>query len=87
MVSVRLEKGFSLAGTMKVAVYADVQNLFNWTNILAYDNTTTGQILWEKSNEGDNPNPTGTQLRPVGPDGSLFYDIPREVYFGVRLDF
>lgn len=87
MVNIRIEKGFSFAGSMKLAVYADVQNLFNWTNILAYDNTTTGQILWEKSNQGDNPNPTGTQLRPVGPDGSLFYDIPREVYFGVRLDF
>jgi hypothetical protein len=84
---------------MRVAVYADIQNFFNWTNILAYDNTTTGAALWEESNGTKtiivngveyapaSPDPTGSQRRPVGPDGSFFYDTPREFYFGVRLDF
>jgi hypothetical protein len=34
-----------------------------------------------------NPDPTGTMKRPVGQDGSLFYGIPREYYFGARLNF
>jgi len=100
MVNLRIEKGFSLGTNIRVAVYADIQNLFNWTNILAYDNTTTGQGLWERSNKEEavdingvhyvqtpGPDPTGSAKRPVGPDGSFFYDIPREFYFGVRLDF
>lgn len=87
MVSVRIEKGFSLSNNLRVAFYADIQNFFNWTNILAYDNTTTGATLWEQSNQDGSPDPTGSQRRAVGPDGSFFYDTPREFYFGVRLDF
>lgn len=86
MVNIRLEKGFDLGG-VRCAVFADVQNLFNWTNIIAYDQTATGSVLWETSSKEGDPDPTGTTRRPVGPDGSLFYDIPREFYFGVRLNF
>ncbi len=99
MVSIRIEKGFSFSNNLRLALYADIQNFFNWKNILAYDNTTTGAALWEESNgtkavtingvqyAPESPDPTGSLRRPVGPDGSLFFDPPREFYFGVRLDF
>ena len=98
-VGVRIEKGFSLSNNLRVAVYADIQNFFDWTNILAYDNSSTGAALWEESNGTKvvtingvqyapaSPDPTGSNRRPVGTDGSLFYGTPREFYFGVRLDF
>jgi hypothetical protein len=96
-----LEKGFTLSG-IRAAVYADVKNAFNWTNIISYDATTTGAEVWERSVAGQTglisqgassttltgtPDPTGTQRRPVSADGSMFYDIPRTFYFGVKLDF
>jgi hypothetical protein len=96
MVDLRLEKGFRI-DNLRVAVFAEVRNAFNWTNIIGYDNTASGAQLWEASNAADNgttltpigstPNPTGNYSRPLGADGSWFYDIPREFYFGVRLDF
>jgi hypothetical protein len=88
MVDFRLEKGFRI-DNIRFAVYADVKNAFNWVNIIGYDNTTTGATLWERSNVGDGtPDPTGTLKRAVNyADGSMFYDIPREFYFGVRLEF
>jgi hypothetical protein len=105
MVDVRLEKGFRFAG-MRVAIFGEVKNLFNWTNIIGYDNTASGYQLWEHTNASTNgttlppqvlldgttdvgmgPNPTGTYSRALGQDGSWFFDIPREYYFGVRLDF
>jgi len=78
-----------------------VRNLFNWVNIIGYDNTLSGSTLWESTNgQGTTlkqptdangnpmgPNPVGNFARPLGQDGSWFYDIPREFYFGVRLDF
>ncbi len=101
MVDLRLEKGFRFADRMRVAVFAEVKNLFNWVNIIGYDNTVSGNTLWESTNgngttlvaptnaDGSTmgPNPTGTFMRALGQDGSWFYDIPREFYFGVRLDF
>jgi hypothetical protein len=86
MVNMRLEKGFSISG-VRAAVFVDVKNLFNAENILGYDRTTTGTSLWETSLASGTPDPTGDRKRAVGPDGTLFYDIPREVYFGVRLEF
>jgi len=97
----RLEKGFTFAG-VRVAVFADLKNAFNWVNILNYDNTTTGLEVWERSAAGESrvvsqgasstvingvPDPTGTQRRAVSRDGTMFYDIPREYYFGVKIDF
>ncbi len=96
-----LEKGFTLAG-IRAAAFLDVKNAFNWTNIIAYDNSTTGAEVWERSANGESklisqgasstvidgsPDPTGTQRRVISPDGSNFYDIPRTYYFGVKLDF
>jgi hypothetical protein len=83
----RLEKGFRF-DNLRVALFVDVRNAFNWTNIIGYDNTTTGAQLWETSNVANTPDPTGTLKRPINLlDNSLFYDYPREYYFGVRVEF
>ena len=92
MIDMRLEKGFTIEN-IRFAVYFDMKNVFNWTNIIGYDNTVSGAQLWEYSNAGmtklnnGTPDPTGSYRRAVAPDGSPFYDIPREYYLGVRLDF
>ena len=92
MVDFRLEKGFMFEN-MRFAIYFDLKNAFNWTNVIGYDNTISGAQLWEYSNAGNtklndgNPDPTGSYRRAVGPDGSYFYDIPREYYIGVKVDF
>jgi hypothetical protein len=99
MVDLRLEKGFRFEG-MRIALFAEVRNAFNWTNIIGYDNTASGAQLWEATNSANNgttltppagtdvtANPTGTYARALGQDGSWFYDIPREIYFGIRWDF
>jgi hypothetical protein len=43
-----------------------------------------GQIDWER-----NGDPTGgpTVSRPITSDGTMIYDVPREVYFGVNIQF
>jgi len=89
-VDMRLEKGFTLQGIGRLAVFVDLANAFNSVNILAYNQTELGQQEWER--KGD---PTGgpTINRAVGKsgsnasDGSLIYDVPREVYFGVNFTF
>jgi outer membrane receptor protein involved in Fe transport len=100
MVDVKLEKGFRF-DNIRFAVFAEVKNVFNWTNIIGYDNSASGAALWEATNSGNGttltnpyyvntpasgPDPTGLYKRAVGLDGSWFYDIPREFYFGVRVD-
>lgn len=91
-IDLRLEKGFTIEN-IRFAVYFDMKNVFNWENIVGYDNTLSGSALWEYSNAGmknmndGTPDPTGTYKRAVYYDGSPFYDIPREYYFGVRVDF
>ena len=83
-VDFRLEKGFTFTGLGRFAVYVDLINAFNWTNVLSYNNSNVGQIAWEKTED-----PTGgpTINRPVSQDGSLIYDVPREVYFGLTWNF
>ena len=91
-VDIRLEKGFTV-DNIRFAVYFDMKNVFNWVNILGYDNSSSGAALWEYSAQGmknyndGTPDPTGTYKRAVSTTGALFYDIPREYYFGVRIDF
>jgi outer membrane receptor protein involved in Fe transport len=101
MVDLKLEKGFRFSN-IRFAIFAEVKNFFNWTNIIGYDNTVSGAALWEATNSGNGttllnpyyantpatgPDPTGLFKRAVnGFDGSWFYDIPREYYFGVRVD-
>jgi hypothetical protein len=82
----RLEKAFTIEKIGRVAIYADLINAFNWTNIMSYyvNGSGVGQTDWERY--GD---PTGgpTVSRPITSDGTMIYDVPREVYFGVNIQF
>ncbi len=77
----RLEADFSVAG-LRLAPFVEVLNAFNKVNVIAYDNSTAGQILWEQKGIA-----TGPYGWAVLPDGSSVYDIGREVYFGVSIGF
>ena len=84
-IDLRLEKSFPVSGGVHVDLFVDVMNLCNWTNILAYCNISLADpAAWEL--RGD---PTGGAPinRPVTPEGTLLYNIPREAYFGVRVGF
>lgn len=105
MVDLKLEKGFRF-NNMRFALFVEVKNFFNWTNIIGYDNTASGAGLWEATNgngttlanpypgtpgylppsPASGPDPTGFYKRAMNSDGSWFYDIPREYYFGIRVD-
>jgi hypothetical protein len=85
-VDLRVEKMFDL-GSARVTVFFDMLNALDTKNILAFDASNVGQQNWER-----NGNPTGgdgvaTATRPVTQDGSLIYDIPRELYFGLSVNF
>jgi hypothetical protein len=88
-VDFRIEKAFTIKGIGRLSAYVDVINAFGWENIIAYNSTNVGQLAWERT--GD---PTGgpTINRPIGigpsgNDGSMIYDIPREVFFGLSFSF
>jgi hypothetical protein len=83
-VDFRLEKGFTFEGFGKLAAYVDVINAFDSENVISYNNGNVGQVVWERT--GD---PTGGPSinRPIGQDGSLVYDVPRQVYVGVYFTF
>jgi hypothetical protein len=85
-VDIRLEKGLSLFGGLHMSLYVDVMNLLDWTNIMAYYNVPDwGQLMWETT--GDPTGGSGIN-RPVNYyEGTLIYDTPRELYFGVRVEF
>jgi hypothetical protein len=84
-IDVRLEKQLVISDNIHVDIFVDVLNVCNWTNVLAYyDTPETAQFAWESS--GDPTGGVGIN-RPVTREGTLIYDIPREVYFGVRLGF
>ncbi len=83
---VRFEKSF-FSGSHRIGLYMDVMNIFNNVNIMAYDNSLTGQLVWENSVAAGTPDPTGVSKRIVSADGSVFYDIPRQVYFGITLEY
>ncbi len=77
----RFEADFSVAG-LSFTPFVEVLNVFNRVNIIAYDNSTAGQLLWEQKGI-----PTGPYGWAVLPDGSSVYDIGREVYFGLSINF
>lgn len=81
-VDIRLEKAFYIGSKFRVAAYVDVKNIFDSDNLLAYDNSNTYSDSWEKDFD-----PTGIKKRPISTDGTPFYDIPREAYFGITIDF
>ena len=85
----RLEKGFALGANVRFSLYADLINAFNWVNIVALvENPNplgTATQAFVKYQD-----PTGGPMynRPVTTnEGSFVYGVPREVYFGARLDF
>ena len=65
----------------------DMKNIFNNVNILAYDNSIDGQLSWENSVRAGAPDPTGPARRVVTTDGSYVFEIPRQVYFGITLEY
>jgi len=84
-VDLRLEKAFTISGVGRLAAYVDVINAFNTMNIISYySGATVGQTAWEK-----NGDPTGgtTYNRPIGQDGSMIYDVPRQVFVGLTYTF
>jgi hypothetical protein len=84
-IDLRLEKQWQISTGVRVAVFVDILNAFDWTNVLTYVNATeTAQTAWEV-----NSDPTGGPgiNRPVADQASFVYDIPRETYFGVRIGF
>ncbi len=84
-VDIRLEKQFQISGRFHCNLFVDVLNAFNWVNVLAYCDILNADLAaWEI--RGD---PTGGPgiNRPVTGEGTLVYDIPREVYFGLRIGF
>ncbi|MGB6647978.1 MAG: TonB-dependent receptor, partial [Bacteroidota bacterium] len=88
-VDMRLEFAPTFGDRYRVAFYVDLINAFNSRNIVGYNNSNVGQLAWEK--DGD-PEGGPTINRPVGKgaqggDGSLVYDVPREVFFGVNFTF
>ncbi|MEK7249268.1 MAG: TonB-dependent receptor, partial [Bacteroidota bacterium] len=83
-VDLRLEKALNFADHMRVALYVDVSNVFNWTNILAYNSSQVGQAAWEKFGDPTG-GPTINRAITPPPDNTLIYDVPREIYFGVNL--
>ncbi len=52
-----------------------------------WENYQRRQGYRSATNTAAGPDPTGTYKRPISLDNSLFYDIPREYYFGVRVEF
>jgi hypothetical protein len=82
-VDARVEKGFTF-GKTRAAVFVEVKNLLDSQNILTYfvSPDGKGQELWEK--QGD---PTGPDKRATTLDGSHIYDIARQIYLGVSVNF
>ena len=82
-IDLRIEKGF-MVGKTRLAAFVDVKNVFNSQNILTYFTAqdTSGQQLWEQQG-----NPTGPDKRLTTLDGSPIYDIAREIFLGVTVDF
>jgi len=84
-VDIRFEKQFALTEKVHLDVLVDLLNVFNWVNVLAYyDYLQADRSAWEV--RGDPTGGSGIN-RPVTFEGTLIYDIPREVYFGLRLGF
>ena len=81
----RLEKSIDLPGLGRIKVFADLINVFNWTNVLTYYayNDVTFKAWAQKSD------PTGGPAvnQPVTQEGSLVYGVPREFFFGMNVTF
>jgi hypothetical protein len=82
-VDLRLEKGFEV-GQWRLAGFVDIKNVLDSENILTYFSSPDGkgQELWEKQEIPYGPDKRATTL-----DGSPIYDIARQIYFGVSVNF
>jgi len=82
-IDARVEKGFTF-GKTRAAAFVEVKNLLDSENILTYFASPDGkgQELWEK--QGD---PTGPDKRATTADGSHIYDIARQIYLGISINF
>jgi hypothetical protein len=79
----RLTYGFKLSERFLASAFFEVRNLFDRENIQSFDRSTNNSRRdWET-----NGDPTGELNRAYSDEGSLFYDIPREVNFGFSVDF
>ena len=79
----RLTYGFKLSERLLASAFFEVRNLFDRQNIQSFDRATnTSRKDWE-----ENGDPTGELNRAYADNGSLLYDIPREVNFGFTLVF
>lgn len=83
-IDVRLEKGFTVGNNIRLAAFVDIKNVLNSENILTYFASPDGkgQELWER--QGD---PTGPDKRVTTLDGSPIYDIARQIFLGVSVNF
>ncbi|MCS7230414.1 MAG: TonB-dependent receptor [Candidatus Kryptonium sp.] len=78
----KFEAGYSI-GRIRISPYLEVKNLFDRENIIGYDRTTDeGQLLWEQKKIA-----TGPLGLTVFRDGTSAFDIAREVYFGISINF
>jgi hypothetical protein len=78
----KVEAGYTI-GRIRISPYIEVRNLFDRENIIGYDRTTDeGQLLWEQKKI-----PTGPLGLTVFRDGTSAFDIAREIYFGININF
>ena len=82
-IDARIEKGF-MVGTTRLSAFVDVKNIFDSANILTYFASPDGrgQQLWEQQNDPNGPDKRLTTL-----DGSPIYDIARQIFLGVTVNF
>jgi hypothetical protein len=79
----RLTYGFRLTDRLLASAFFEVRNLFDRENIISYDaSTNNSRKLWEEKQD-----PTGELNRGYSDEGHAFYDTPREVNFGISVDF
>lgn len=83
-------------GGMNVRLFAEIRNLTNHKNILAYNNTpfmeATDQRIFEigrdfKANTGDEEDPQGYRKIPHDTLGRLLYGPARQIWAGLEFSF
>ncbi len=79
----RLTYGFKMGEGLLTSAFFEIRNVFDRENIQAYlRDTNQARKLWEEERD-----PTGELNLAFGTQGRLLYDIPREVNFGISVDF
>lgn len=79
----RLTYGVKLGERLLTSAFFEIRNVFDRENVQAYlRDTNNARKLWEEERD-----PTGELNLPFGTQGRLLYDIPREMNFGIAVDF